>query len=164
MDPHNQSFSWWLLIYEHLDQVWSSVWTCVYRLPTLLRDLGVFSAPSPGPRGSPLWSRKAASSQGAMCSATFALTATRVADCLLLLHWLLVMWPCILSENDLAIHCLVPRNHERLSLEWEWSEAIRLQWGMGGFLGARLWGSSPHRGQQQQTVCLSLQLAIIIYR
>ena len=102
--------------------------------------------------------------RGAVCSATFALTATRVADCLLLLHWLLVMWPCILSENDLAIHCLVPRNHERLSLEWEWSEAIRLQWGMGGFLGARLWGSSPHRGQQQQTVCLSLQLAVIIYR
>lgn len=163
MDPYNQSFSWWLLIYEHLDQVWSSVRTCVYRLPTLLRDLGVFSAPSPGPRGSPLRSRKAASSQRACVQQHLHSQP---------LGWLTVcfcyidcLWCGIASYQKMTLQFTAWCQETMKDSHWSESE-VRPSACSGAWedFWGRDSGSSPHRGSSRQTVCLSLQLEVIIYR
>ena len=139
-----------------------------------LADLGVLSIPPVGHRGTPLRVRGTAHREGSqspaaaapVCAAMFALPATGVSYLL----QLLVMWPCVLSENDLVIDHLEPRSHERLTLPGS-SEAIcQLQAAHGRTSGSRLriWVSSPHRDLDagaSMGVCLLLQLEVpVIYR
>lgn len=158
-----QFMTWFMSVWNR-----SRVRRCVYHVPILLRDFRVSSASPASPRGTPLSLGVSPGQEGHQSPGSGAFsnvcTHSHCSGCLLLLRGLLVMWPCILPENNLVIHCPVPRSHESLSLEAVKPSAYsRDFWGAG-------WdsGTPPHIEAEAAgawVVCLSPQLeVVVIYR